>query len=47
MTGRLPVRLGVQMFTFSMSSLCQPSVHWKRKVCSLTQSCSRWGQLAP
>ena len=30
-----------------MSSLCQPSVHWYRKLCSVTQSCRRCGQLAP
>src|SRR6185369_3002497 len=48
MTGRLPVRLGVQMFSLSMSSLCQPSSQSKRKVCSmLVQGCRFCGQFAP
>src|SRR5215472_8588840 len=48
MTGRFPVRLGVQMFSFSMSSLCQPSSQSNRNVCSvLVHGWRVCGQFAP
>ncbi len=47
-TGRLPVRLGVQIFNFNMSSLCQPSSQSNKNVCSmLVHGCRVCGQFAP